>query len=125
MKILVIEDDDFFRNFFSNKLKENGFETETASDGVEGLEKINTFTPDLIFLDLIMPKLDGFEVLNKIMGNPKARQIPVFVFSSLGQESDIEKAKNMGAKDFVNKSFVDFDQVLSKITALTQEPAGP
>ena len=63
MKILIADEDSFFRNFYSIKLKENGFEVQTAVDGSDTLEKLKTFNPDLLLLDIIMPNLDGFMVL--------------------------------------------------------------
>lgn len=118
MKILLIEDDIFFRKFYVEKLKERGFEIDEADDGNQGLEKIQSFKPDLIVLDIIMPNKDGFEVLKSLQENPTPKKIPVLVFSTLGQESDVEKAKKMGASDYVNKSMFDFNELLAKINNL-------
>ena len=115
MKILIIEDDPFFRNYFSSKLRESGFLVETAVDGQEGLKKIKTIKPDLVLLDIIMPNKDGFEVLTTMNSNPTNNPIPVIVFSTLGQEDDVKKAINLGAKDYINKSFFDFNKILEKI----------
>ena len=115
MKILVIEDDTFFQHFYVAKLREQQFEVEAASNGEEGLEKAQVFMPDIILLDLIMPKKDGFEVLEAIQQDTVLRNIPILVFSTLGSEKDIEKAKQPGAKDYVNKSFFDFDALVAKI----------
>ncbi len=115
MKILIIEDDVFFQKFYANKLTENGFQVEIAGDGDEGLTKIRSFMPDLIVLDIILPKKDGFMLLSEIQQDPVIKQIPVLVFSTLGQESDIQKALALGAKDYVNKSFFDFNNFLTKI----------
>lgn len=124
MKILLIEDDRFFQNFYLVKLKESGFEVEAASDGEEGIAKVQTFQPDLILLDIIMPKKNGYEVLEDLSQMGTLKTTPVLVFSTLGQEQDVQKAKNLGATDYVNKSFFDFDTLLTKIksflTAKTQ-----
>lgn len=120
MKILLIEDDVFFRKFYAEKLKEQGYEIDEASDGAEGLEKIMSGKPDLIVLDLIMPKKDGFEVLTARANNPAIKKIPVLVFSTLGQEPDVEKAKKMGANDYVNKSLFKFEDLIAKIKLLTK-----
>ncbi len=117
MKILIIEDDKFFQNFYLIKLQEKGFQVDIASDGEEGLDKIKNNKPDLILLDIILPKKDGFEVLSSIANDNNLKNIPVLVFSTLGQESDIEKAKKLGAKDYVNKSFFDFDILFNKIVS--------
>lgn len=117
MKIIIIDDDVFFRNFYSTKLTELGYTTETAGDGEEAMIKMTTFIPDLILLDIIMPKKDGFTVLNELRLNPILNTIPVIVFSTLGQEPDIEKAKQLGAKDYINKSYFDFDSLSKKISS--------
>ena len=121
MKLLLVEDDIFFRKFYFEKLKEKGFILEEADNGEEGLEKIKSFQPDLVILDLIMPKKDGFEVLQSLQSDPSIKKMPVLVFSTLGQEKDIEKAKKFGASDYVNKSLFDFNQLLEKINTLTKK----
>jgi CheY-like chemotaxis protein len=118
MKILLIEDDKFFQNFYVLKLREQQLEVEAASDGVEGLEKAKIFLPDIILLDMIMPKMDGFDVLETLQSDTNLQKIPVLVFSTLGNEKDIERAKQLGAKDYVNKSFFDFDTLLTKINKI-------
>jgi len=115
MKILIIEDDDFFRNFYSSKLKELGYEVDNAPDGEQGMIKIKQFQPDLILLDLIMPKKDGFQLLTELKDNNPSITIPVIVFSTLGQELDVVRAKGMGAQDYINKSVFDFNTVIKKI----------
>lgn len=118
MKILVIEDDNFFQHFYKTKLTESGYEVELAGNGQEGLDKIVTLSPQLILLDLIMPIMDGFQFLEEIQKNETLKKIPVMVFSTLGQEKDIEKATSLGAKDYINKSYFDLPTLLSKINAL-------
>ena len=122
MKILLVEDDKFFREFYAQKLREKGAEVFQAGDGVEGLQKVAENTPEVILLDLIMPNKDGFQVLEELSKNDLTKNIPVLVFSTLGQEKDIEKAKSLGAKAYVNKSFFDFEALYSKITELVNPP---
>lgn len=121
MRLLLIEDDIFFRRFYVEKLRENGFEVDEADDGEQGLQKIKSFKPDLIILDMILPKKDGFEVLKTMQNDIMLKSIPVLVFSTLGQEADIEKAKKLGAADYVNKSLFDFNDLLNKIKTLTKQ----
>lgn len=121
MRILLVEDDTFFREFYAAKLKEEGMEVEIASDGEEGLEKAEKTKPDVMLLDIIMPKKDGFEVLQALSQNATLKKIPVIVFSTLGQESDVEKAKKLGATDYINKSFFDFDGLKTKIKAVSKK----
>lgn len=118
---MLIEDDHFFENFYAEKLKESGFSVELAVDGQDGMEKLKTVHPDLILLDLIMPKKDGFQVLAELAADPALKTIPVMVFSTLGQENDIARAKALGARDYVNKTFFDFDNLLAKISELTKK----
>ena len=99
-----------------------GYEVEVASDGREGLEKIKTFLPDLILLDIIMPVMDGFEVLTALKNDSTISRSPVVVFSTLGQESDIKKAIELGAKDYINKSFFDFDVFLKRVVTYLPQP---
>lgn len=118
MKILLVEDDQFFQKFYAFKLKEQGYEIDLASDGVEGLAKMTQGKPNLVLLDIIMPNKDGFEVLKDKATMPDIKDIPVLVFSTLGQEQDIAKAKSLGANDYVNKSFFDFESLLGKIKSM-------
>lgn len=121
MKILLVEDDKFFREFYAQKLREKGVEVFQAGDGEEGLQKVGESIPDLILLDIIMPKKDGFQVLEELGKNDATKKIPVLVFSTLGQEKDVEKAKSLGAKGYVNKSFFDFEALYNKIMELVQK----
>lgn len=118
MTILLIEDDPFFRKFYAQKLTEQQYTVIVAENGEEGLQKASQATLNLILLDLIMPKIDGFSFLSARQQNPVLARVPVIVFSTLGQEQDIAKAKTLGASDYVNKSFLDLQGLLSKIAAL-------
>jgi DNA-binding response OmpR family regulator len=121
MKILLVEDDKFFREFYASKLKEKNIEVVTASDGEEGLAKLQTFTPDLVLLDIIMPKKDGFDVLSEMGKLQLLPKIPVLVFSTLGGEKDVEKARMLGARGYVNKSYFDFDKLYARILELSKK----
>lgn len=115
MKILLIEDDDFFQKFYSTKLQENKVEVEIASNGEEGLLKMRNFKPDLVLLDLIMPKLDGFTVLTARLQDENLKKIPVIVLSTLGQEKDIAQAQKLGANSYINKGSFDFNSMVKTI----------
>jgi len=118
MKIILVEDDKFFRDFYAFKLKERKLDVLVADDGEEGLKKIMETNPDLVLLDLIMPKKDGFEVLEGMGKAGLIPKIPVLVFSTLGQEKDINRAKKLGARDYINKSFFDFEKLYTRIMQL-------
>lgn len=115
MKILIADDDTFFQKFYSSQLRETGFEVDVAVNGVEALQKLKSFKPDLLLLDLIMPEKDGFEVLAQKSEDPTIKSIPVIIFSTLGQEKDVQRTKDLGAIGYINKSFFDFDALVAKI----------
>lgn len=114
-KILIIEDDKFLRDLLSRKLQEEKFEIVTAIDGEEGIKKTNEEKPDMVLLDLILPSINGFEVLKKVKENPKTSAIPVIILSNLGQREDVERALNGGAKDYLIKANFTLDEILEKI----------
>lgn len=121
MKILIIDDDVFFRNFYVTKLSEAGYQVTAAVDGEEGLQKIQQEQPNLILLDLIMPKIDGFEVLKKISENKNYKTAPVIIFSTLEQQHDIEEVKKLGAVDYINKASEDWQSTLAKISSYMKQ----
>lgn len=116
--ILIAEDDKFILSAYRVKLSKEGFELKLARDGEEALDILKDYTPDLILLDLIMPKKDGFAVLQKIKADDKLKKIPVIVASNLGQKEDIEKAQKLGADDYVIKSDLSLDTVVEKVNSL-------
>lgn len=118
MNILLLEDDNFFQKFYSTKLRDNNISVELASNGEEGLQKLRETHFDAVLLDLVMPKIDGFEVLRTIGKDPELKNVPVLVFSTLSQEGDVEKAKQLGAKDYMNKTFFNFEELMKKINAM-------
>lgn len=120
MKILIAEDDTFFQKFYSIELLELGYEVEIARNGVEALEKMRANKPNILILDIIMPEKDGFEVLEEMSRDTSLKSIPVLVFSTLGQEQDMKRATDLGAKYFINKSFFDLDALVEKIKEITQ-----
>lgn len=116
-KILIIEDDQLLLGLCSAKLQKDGFEIEMAVDAKEGLEKSINGKPNLILLDLILPGMHGLEILKKIKTNPdeNVSKIPVIILSNLGQESDIEEGKKLGAEDYLIKASVTVDEIADKI----------
>ncbi len=114
-KVLIIEDDKFLCKIYATKLTKEGIDAEFGLDGTEGMEKMRAHKPNLILLDLIMPKMDGFAVLEEMKADTSLKKIPVVVLSNLGQESDIAKAKKLGAKDYIVKSDTSIQDVVKKI----------
>lgn len=120
MKILLIEDDKFFQKFYSAKLQESKVEVEVAFDGEEGLIKMRDFKPDLVLLDLIMPKMDGFAVLAARSADENLKKIPVIVFSTLGQEKDVGNAQRLGANGYIKKGSFNFNSMIATINQVLQ-----
>lgn len=114
-KVLIVEDDEFLRSLNAKRLETEGFKVVVAVDGQNAIDLIPKEMPHLIFLDLLLPGIDGFEVLKKIKADEKTKDIPVIVFSNLGQKEDIEKAHNLGAIDFLVKANFTLDDVVAKI----------
>jgi DNA-binding response OmpR family regulator len=121
MKILIVEDDKFLRLLLERKLKNENFEVVAAEDGEEALEKIVTEKPDLILLDIILPKKSGFAVLEEINKDENLKRIPVFIISNLGQPEDIERGKNLGAKEYFVKAGLSLEELIKKIKIFAAE----
>jgi DNA-binding response OmpR family regulator len=113
-KILLIDDSSVNNLLLQNILEDEGFEVQTAFSGKEGLEKIDNDKPDLVVLDIMMPRMDGFEVLNKIISNPVAKDIPVIMLTAKKDSKDEEMALKMGAVDYLTKP-VDIEHTLQRI----------
>ncbi len=116
IKIAVIEDEEVLLDVLENKLKKEGFEVFSARDGQAGLELVRSVRPDIILLDVVMPKMDGFEVLSRLHGDAELSKIPVIIISNSGQPVEIEKALSMGVKDYLIKAEFDPQEVLDKIS---------
>ena len=113
--ILIIEDDKFLRELIAQKLTKEGYNISEAIDGEEGIKKIESEKPDLVLLDLILPGIDGFEVLSKMKENPNLSSIPVIILSNLGQKEDVEKGLKMGAVDYLIKAHFTPGEIIEKI----------
>lgn len=114
-KILIVEDDKFLRDLISQKLLKESFDIAQAVDGEDGIKKIKEEHPDLILLDLILPGIDGFEVLTQMKADPSLVSIPVIILSNLGQKEDIEKGLKLGANDFLIKAHFTPGEIIEKI----------
>jgi len=117
-KVLIIEDDSFLQGLEVSKLKKDNYEIMTASTGEEGMDKINEPGIDLILLDLILPKFDGFEILKKVRETESLKNVPVIVFSNLSEDKDIKKAEELGATDFMVKSNFTLDELVDHINKI-------
>ena len=113
--ILIIEDDYFFRKLIIKKLLSEGFNALEAINGEVGIELMKEKKPDLVLLDLLLPNIDGFEVLLKVKADQDISSIPVVILSNLGQKEDIERGLKSGAVEFLVKSQFDMDQIMDKV----------
>jgi len=113
--VLLAEDDAIILQMFSTYLTEEGFSVLEAASGQKALEMIREQTPAIVLLDLMMPDLSGFDILEAMQQDAKLSKIPVIVFSNLGQDTDIKRAKSLGVKDYLVKADVTPDVVAEKI----------
>lgn len=114
-KILIIEDEKILADLLAKRLEEEGYNIFLAPDGEEGLNKIKEEKPDLILLDIIMPKKGGFEVLEEMQKSPDIKNIPVIVISNSGQPVEISRALELGVKDYLIKTQFDPEEVINKV----------
>ena len=121
-KILIIEDEEILLDLLKDKLEDFGYEIYSAKDGEEGLKAIRDIVPDLILLDIIMPKMSGFEVMEAMQKDPSIKDIPVIIISNSGQPVELDKAKQLGAKDWLIKTEFDPVEVIQKVKAILGEP---
>jgi len=114
-KILLIEDEEIMVNLLQKKLTQEGYEISVARDGEEGLKLIREAVPDLVLLDIIMPKKGGFEVMEVMQKDKNLKNIPVIIISNSGQPVELDRAKELGAKDWLIKTDFDPQEVLDKV----------
>lgn len=114
-KVLIIEDDQRINKVYIVKLSVEGIKVATAIDGEEGLRKVYSELPDLIILDLMLPKKSGFDILKEIKADSKVKDIPVLILSNLAQEKEIEEGMALGAEGYIVKSNASIQQVIEKI----------
>lgn len=123
-KIMVVEDDIFVMDIYRTKLAGEGFEVIQAFDGREAIEKLGSAKPDLILLDILMPNINGLEVLEKIKGDENLKKIPVILLTNLGQRDDVAKGLALGAGDYLIKSHFTPSEVVEKIRTFLKKADG-
>lgn len=121
-KILIIEDEAPLSKILNEALTERGFEVDVAFHGEEGWHKTRENRPDLILLDIVMPRLDGFVFLKRIRANKKLATTPVIILSNLGQESDITEARELGALDYLVKSNHTIEAIVQRVEQIFHAP---
>jgi len=123
-KIALIEDDEITSKVVSEELKDAGFNVIKAFDGRAGLELIKAEMPDLVLLDVMMPKMQGFEVLEAAKKDLKTKDIPIIILTVLSDDENVKKGMDMGAKDYIIKSKHAVAEIPKKIKEfLGEKPA--
>lgn len=113
--ILLIEDDTFLGGMYVTKLSMEGFAVDLAVDGEQGLKDAKQMEPDLILLDILLPKMNGFDVLKALKASANTKSIPVILLTNLGQKSDVVEGLNLGATDYLIKAHFMPSEVVAKI----------
>jgi DNA-binding response OmpR family regulator len=122
-KVMLIEDDRFLSSLIKVRLEKDGLAVIQSFDGDDAIKRLPEERPDLVILDLVMPKTNGFEVLKAISLMPGIDRTPVVIVSNLAQDSDIEKAQQLGAKAYFVKVKISIDDLIGKIEDLVKQPS--
>lgn len=117
-KVLIIEDDPPYRKIYRKKFEVAGYQVETAENGEEGLTKMAAFRPDIVFVDLMMPKMDGFQFLDKVKADASLAGTPVIVLTNLSTTEDAEKVLQKGALSILVKSDTEPNVIVQKANAV-------
>jgi len=121
MKILLVEDDPFLSEIYVIKFQEAGFSVSLAVDGSKGLERIKHEQPDLVLLDIVMPNVDGLELLRTIKDDEATRNIPIIILSNLGEEEDINRGLALGAELYIVKAHYTPTEVVAKVKSILEK----
>lgn len=116
-KILIVEDEQYLADMYKMRFKQDNYQVFTAGDGIPGLELALKEKPDLILLDIFMPKKDGYQTIKELKLEPQTKDIPVFMFSNTGKREEIEQAKQLGAIDCLTKANLTPAQLVEKVKA--------
>ncbi|MFA6042099.1 MAG: response regulator [Patescibacteria group bacterium] len=116
--VVLIEDDPLIAEMYTAKFTKEGFDLHHAADGQAGLDLLKTVTPQVVLLDIIMPKLDGFQVLQALRKEPKYATLPIIMLTNLGQEEDVQKGRQYGATDYFIKTNFTPAAIVDKVRAV-------
>src|SRR3989344_9111032 len=115
VKILLVEDDPFLSEIYAVKFKEAGFDIFVAGEGGLGVRKAREWKPELILLDLVMPTMDGFDVLREARSDSGLSNIPIVVLSNLGEEDHVRRGMELGAADYLIKAQYTPTEVVARV----------
>jgi DNA-binding response OmpR family regulator len=124
-KILLVEDDINLRDIYSARFTAEGYQVITASDGEEALATAVRERPDLIILDVMMPKISGFDVLDILRSTPETKQTKVIMMTALSQETDRKRGESLGANKYLIKSQVTLEDVVNTAKEMMESPSQP
>lgn len=113
--VLLVEDDSFLSNIYKTKFELEGFKITTAEDGLLAIDHAKKKKPDIILLDILLPKMDGFMVLEKLKADSTTASIPVILLTNLGQKDDVDKGLKLGAVDYLIKAHVKPAETVAKV----------
>lgn len=121
-KVLIIEDDPPYRKIYTKKFEVSGYTVESAQNGVEGLEKMRAFQPDIVFVDLMMPQMDGFRFLDEAKADPALQNVPIVVLTNLSTSDDAQKVLQKGAEAIMVKSDTEPNAIVEKANGVLGKP---
>lgn len=122
---MIVEDEETLRTALSDKLSREGFSVYTAQDGEEGIRMVRMHSPDLILLDVVMPRLDGLSMLDKLYQEmPKAKQIPILILTNLGDQYTLSSAVVRNVRDYLVKSNWKLEDVVDRVRQRLREASG-
>ncbi|XOB41229.1 MAG: response regulator [Candidatus Nealsonbacteria bacterium] len=114
-KVLIVEDEEIIIDLLKKKLLQEGYDVSVAHNGEEGLKALRETKPDIVLLDIVMPKKSGYEVMEEMGKDPELKKIPIIVISNSGQPVELDKAKYLGARDWLIKTEFDPQEVVDKV----------
>ncbi|MFH1286817.1 MAG: response regulator [Candidatus Magasanikbacteria bacterium] len=115
IQVHIIEDDTFLVNIYKTKFEMEGFSVSVSENGEAGLAAVKKKQPDIILLDILMPKMDGFTVLKKLKADKNLKDVPVILLTNLGQKNDVEKGIDLGAVDYLIKAHFKPSETVAKV----------
>ncbi|MCK5085332.1 response regulator [Candidatus Parcubacteria bacterium] len=121
IRVLLVEDDDFLRDICEIKLKKEGFNVTTSADGIDAFKKIKDIKPQLVLLDVILPGMDGFDILKQTKENVETTLIPIIMLTNLGQNDEVQKGLDMGAEDYIIKAHFTVDEIVEKVRSIIKK----
>lgn len=120
-RVLIIEDDSYISDMYKIKLESENFEVTIAGDGAAGIKILGKQKPDIVLLDVVMPKVDGFSVLKTIKKNSELKEIPVILLTNLSQKENVERGFELGADGYIIKAHFTPSEVVEKIKGILKK----